>query len=68
MKREPVGMAEQNLRKCFRAVFLLVCAADMFLGFVFTANWVAAQVVVPIGKRTPKSVVVTSRDRRVVRI
>ena len=40
MKREPVRLGEQSLQKCFMAVFLLIRAANMFLVFIFTANWV----------------------------
>ena len=40
MKRERVRVGEQSLQKCFMAVFFQIRAANMFLVFIFTANWV----------------------------
>ena len=40
MKREPVRLGDQSLQKCFMAVLFKIRSANVFLVFIFTANWV----------------------------
>ena len=40
MKREPVRFGDQSLQKCFMAVLFKIRSVNVFLVFIFTANWV----------------------------
>ena len=40
MKREPVRLGDLSLQKCFMAVLFKIRSANVFLVFIFTANWV----------------------------
>ena len=40
MKREPVRLGDQSLQMCFMAVLFKICSVNVFLVFIFTANWV----------------------------
>ena len=41
MKREPCDrLGDQSLQKCFMAVLFKIRSANVFLVFIFTANWV----------------------------
>ena len=40
MKGEPVRLGDQSLQKCFMAVLFKIHSANVFLVFIFTANWV----------------------------
>ena len=40
MKWEPVRLGDQSLQKYFMAVLFKIRSANVFLVFIFTANWV----------------------------
>ena len=40
MKREPVRLGDQSLQTCFMAVLFKIRSVNVFLVFIFTANWV----------------------------
>ena len=45
MKREPVRLGDQSLQKCFMVVLFKIRSANVFLVFIFTANWVLLMVL-----------------------